>query len=244
MKAQNWVIVIVVLSGLLFAVFRPSIDLLPDISNSVQATDTASSKDSRLNGIDVAYYQGDISWSSVSADGIAFAYVKATEGVTYTDPQYANNIKKLKNTDIQFGSYHFFRPKDDAQQQAKFFLSKVDVKGQLPPVLDIEVTQDESPDNIKSSAMAWLKAVESQSGCKPIIYTDKSFWETNLGNEFKDYSLWLADYADKPSLPAGVNKYIYWQHSQSGKVDGISGNVDLDTYSGSKEELNSLLCKS
>ncbi|MFT5137700.1 MAG: lysozyme [Arenicella sp.] len=256
MKTGNLVIIAFSFLGLLFLLFRPSIDLLPEASASKKAPISAeqevttattvlpSKGAENLKGIDVSFYQGDIPWSSIDHDGIAFAYVKATEGVTLVDPQYKNNVAKLKSTTIRHGSYHFFEPDDDAEKQVDFFLSNVNVGGQLPPVLDIEVSHGVSPASIKSSALIWLKAVESKTGCKPIIYTYKDFWETNLGSEFNDYPLWLADYADHPSLPNGVSSYIFWQHSQKGTVKGISGSVDLDVYPGTEDDLQSLLCKS
>jgi lysozyme len=266
MKISNWVVIALAAFGLMFLLFRPSIDLLPEasatnkriISTETKVTTTTnvipikggennSAKNKgamNLKGIDVSFYQGVIPWSSISDTGIAFAYLKATEGVTLVDAQYQNNVEKIKSTTIHYGSYHFFQPGDDAEKQVDFFLSKVSVGGQLPPVLDIEVSHGLSPANIKSSALIWLKAVASKTGCKPIIYTYKDFWETNLGSGFNDYPLWLADYADHPSLPNGVSRYTFWQHSQKGKVKGISGAVDLDVYSGTADDLQSLLCKS
>jgi len=261
METGNRVLIAFAFLGLMFLLFRPSIDLLPEASTSVKTSISPEKEVSAitsvvphkgaenlnqrlLKGIDVSFYQGDISWSSIADDGIAFAYLKATEGVTLVDPQYLNNVEKLKSTPIQYGSYHFFQPSDDAEKQVDFFLSNVSLGGQLPPVLDIEVSHGLSPASIKSSALIWLKAVESTTGCKPIIYTYKDFWETNLGSDFNDYPLWLADYANRPSLPNGVSNYIFWQHSQKGKMKGISGSVDLDVYSGTVDDLQSLLCKS
>src|SRR5262249_28035984 len=60
-----------------------------------------------LNGVDVSHYQGTINWASVRGAGITFAFAKATEGTTYTDPTVNTNIAGMKANGIVPGAYHF-----------------------------------------------------------------------------------------------------------------------------------------
>lgn len=194
-------------------------------------------------GVDVSHYQNRINWHQVAASGKKFAFCKATGGITFTDPQFQNNWQQIKGAGMTRGAYHFFDPDDDAQKQADHFIATVTLEsGDLPPVLDIEVEQGQSPAEIDEEITVWLKAIEAHYHVKPIIYSDYSFLKRDLPEGFCDYPLWLAEYTSK--TPGGVacwDKWDFWQYSAEGKVDGISGNVDVDKYSGTDIEWKSLL---
>ena len=64
-----------------------------------------------------------------------------------------------------------------------------------------------------------------------------------MGDDFSEYLLWLADYAEQSSLPQGVKRWLFWQHSQKGRVNGIGGNVDMNYFSGDMQALKSYLCQ-
>jgi lysozyme len=116
--------------------------------------------------------------------------------------------------------------------------------GDLPPVLDVEVSGEQSPGVIAVAMQQWLDAVQQNLGRTPIIYTAAGFWNTALGGttSFAGYPLWVAEYTSNssPLLPTGFADYVFWQHSQSGSVPGIAGNVDLDQFNGSIAALNQL----
>ncbi|MBL0015595.1 MAG: hypothetical protein IPP17_03940 [Bacteroidetes bacterium] len=96
-----------------------------------------------IRGIDVSRYQGKIEWAKVKQAGIRFAFIKATEGTDYVDPYFAVNWDEAKDKGIARGAYHFFRPAQDGKAQAEHFLKQVKwTKGDLPPVLDLEVTDE------------------------------------------------------------------------------------------------------
>ncbi|WKL00296.1 GH25 family lysozyme [Paenibacillus amylolyticus] len=60
-------------------------------------------------GIDVSRYQGNIDWAKVKASGMTFVFIKATEGQTYTDPNYQKNVTSALAAGMLVGTYHFFR---------------------------------------------------------------------------------------------------------------------------------------
>lgn len=200
---------------------------------------------SGVQGIDVSHYQGVVDWQEVAQNGMAFAFAKATEGITYVDPQLAANWEGIRAAGLVRGAYHFFEPNDDATQQATHFLSTVQLApGDLPPVLDVETTGGVSDTEIWSGVTSWLQAVGQATGRQPILYTSPGFWSSHAPDlALTQYPLWLADYADQPTLPDGWTSWLFWQYSQSGSCPGVTGAVDLDVFSGSFQQLQDLVQK-
>jgi lysozyme len=194
-----------------------------------------------LPGIDVSHFQGEVDWSAVAATGVRFAFIKATEGLDDVDPRFAQNWQQSSAAGLQRGAYHFLHPNLDAKQQATHFLSVVTLDDDaLPPALDVEVTNGVPPAMLTACIETWLGTVEVALGCKPVLYTDPSFWRQNVGADLATYPLWLACYAATPEVPASWPSWTFWQHSQSGSIDGIAGPVDLDTCRLSLDELRRL----
>ncbi|MFC3033338.1 glycoside hydrolase family 25 protein [Pseudoalteromonas fenneropenaei] len=196
-----------------------------------------------VHGIDVSHYQGTPDWQQIASQPLHFVYLKATDGITYLDPQFKANLSQLKDTPLLYGAYHFFEPKDDPKQQAAHYLSYV--QGQalpLVPVVDIEVTQGVAADEIQTKLQVWLDEVEQALGCRPMIYSNGPFWQRYLGTQFNHYPFWLADYAVQPTLPASRDNWQLWQYSEKGQITGISQLVDLNVFKGTPEALASLRC--
>jgi lysozyme len=180
----------------------------------------------------------------VRADGVKFAFAKATEGQTFVDGQYARNRSRTSALGIPFSAYHFARPDRtayDAVREANHFLRTADLGGRhLLPVLDLEASGGLGPKALIRWAKAWLARVEARLGVKAMIYTSPSFWRDHLANTrwFADngYPVWIAHWrADEPSVPAanwGGNGWTVWQLSDCGSVPGIAGCVDVDIHRG------------
>ena len=194
-----------------------------------------------IRGIDVSNHQARVDWGRVKADGISFAYIKATEGTGFVDPRFGAYWAGAKAAGLPRGAYHFARPDTnsggtpatvakDARAEADAFLTVAFPRaGDLLPVLDLE-TDGLPPALMVQWTAAWLTRVQSQTGVKPVLYTYPAFW-SRLGNtkQFGSYPLWIASYGvASPHLPAGWSKYTIWQYSSSGSVPGIPGNVDLN----------------
>lgn len=192
-----------------------------------------------LPGIDVSHWQGAIDWDAVAAAGVEFAFIKATEGGDYTDPRFAANWAGAGRVGVLRGAYHFFRPQTDARAQAEHFLRTVPLApGDLPPVLDVEVTDGRSAQVIAAGVRTWLEEVERATGRRPIVYTRASFWTAQMGGGFGAYPLWVAHYGvSAPNVPAGWSGWTFWQHSDAGRVDGITGAVDLNWFNGDRAEM-------
>ena len=198
-----------------------------------------------IEGLDASHWQGSPDWSAAKADGIQFAIVKATEGRTFVDSEYATNRAAAAAISLPFGAYHFAQPdntRNDAVKEADHFVDTAQPTGNhLLPVLDLEVNNGLSSKKLRAWTKAWLARVEERTGVKAMIYASPSFWVEKMGNSrwFADngYRLWIAHWgAAQPTVPAqnwGGQGWTLWQYSSTGSVDGFDGNVDLDRYSGS-----------
>lgn len=199
-----------------------------------------------LAGIDVSHYQGEVYWQTVQNIGVDFAFIKATEGIHYRDPTYFEHATALQNSSIYSGAYHFFLPAENAIQQAKHFVKTVKQhqhRHQLAPVLDIEITQGQTPQAIKAAVDEWLEYVEDALNCRPVIYTDIRYWQTTLAAR-NDYPLWLAEYASQLQIPDKQKSHLrVWQYSNKGRVTGVQHVVDLNLIDLREQTLEQLLCE-
>ena len=199
-----------------------------------------------IHGIDVSKYQQVISWESVKEMKVknvqlGFAFIKATEGIVNTDPQFKRNWKKSKQAGMIRGAYHFFLATKDGREQAENFISEVDLeKGDLPPVVDIEQTYGVSTAILKKELKEWLAIVEHHYGVKPIIYTGVDFYSRNLGKEFNAYPLWAAHYYQY-TTPRIDRNWDFWQHSEEGRVNGILSKVDFNVFNGDSVQFRNIL---
>lgn len=203
-------------------------------------------QDYEIHGIDVSRYQDVINWKEVAdmevkGIKIGFAFMKATEGVGNVDPQFRRNWLQAEEQNITKGAYHFFIPGKNAIRQAENFMEIVTLKkGDLPPVLDIEIGRRLSLAQMQKEVRIWLDAVEKNYGIKPIIYTNIDFYEKYFQQGFEEYPLWIAHYL-QPDKPRIINKWVFWQHSENGRVNGIKAPVDFNVFYGDSADFNQLL---
>ncbi len=152
-------------------------------------------------GIDVSSYQGAFDWVAEKGS-ISFAFAKATEGSTLTDPEFARNWQQMKAIGIVRGAYHFGHPKDGAASDARAFLAVVRAhgldRGDLL-ALDLETTDGLTPAQVAAYARNWCADVAAATGRKPIVYTFISFAQQGNCAGLGGHPLWIAD----PSSPAG-----------------------------------------
>lgn len=203
----------------------------------------------RARGIDVSHYQGQVDWPKVAAAGNSFAFIKATEGQTYNDPMFVGHVRAAVAAGLTIGVYHVFSPCDDGRVQARHFLQALSgvltpPSQTLAPVLDIEGIQPQHLSCAAKEVKAWIDAVSEALTCQPIIYTSPTSWDRESLGDYANNALWLADYNEKPSLPEGWPAWTFWQHTQSGRLDGVEGSVDLSLYNGAAEDLHLQLCAS
>ena len=235
------------ITKLLFTPISQSRNPSPTTSPTVSESPNPAKKDKLLEGIDVSQFSGRVDWQTVKQSGISFAFIKATEGTSKIDRSFTTHWAAMKSAHIIRGAYHFFKPESDAQLQAELFLKTVKFEpGDLPPVLEVEISQNVTVANLIYGISKWLTVVEKATGRKPIIYISNIVATTNLEDlaTFSDYPLWIAHYgADKPTIPASWKTWTFWQYAGDvnfKNIKGINGTVDLNRFNGSLDDLKKL----
>lgn len=215
------------------------------MSASVMAAATASVK-----GMDVSGYQGNVAWSTAYANGARFAYVKATEGTSYTNPYFAQQYNGSYNVGMIRGSYHFALPGNSSgSAQADYFVNhgggwSADGKT-LPGAVDLEYNPYGATcyGLSKSSMAAWITAFSNRyrtrTGRYPTIYTSTSWWTQCVGTS-GNYSatspLWVARYSTAVgTLPYAWTFHTFWQFADSGVFPG-----DQNLFNGAYSRLQAL----
>lgn len=204
---------------------------------------------SGLNGIDISNWQKGINLSRVDA---SFVIIKATGGRGFTNPELDEQYAGAKKAGLLKGLYHFARDgwtDTNAKQEANYFLAQTKNlwDGQTIPVLDWE------GDNVHDTefALEWLETVRDALGVRPLIYMN-----LNAANSYNwsavqkaGYQLWLAQYPSNDRQgygPLGTRgtpkgwEVIMWQYSQSGRLSGYSGDLDLNVFYGIADDWKAL----
>lgn len=199
-----------------------------------------------VDGVDVSRYQGYIQWDVIASQDIDFAFIKATEGSSYRDPNFAYNWAGARQYGIHSGAYHFFSFESSGQTQAANFINTVgELENDLPPVVDLEFYGDYAADPLSKEDTRrildeLLDELEDFYGVKPIIYTTpKAYYQYIFGSGYGDYPLWMRNTYYKPT-----EDWTFWQYSDKGMLQGYDGKqtdntemyIDLNVYNGSYEE--------
>ncbi|HET9731965.1 MAG TPA: lysozyme, partial [Acidimicrobiales bacterium] len=220
---------------------RPNAFIAPGVPTLLQAG---------TPGIDVSNWQGHIDWATVAAQGVRFAYIKATEATTYTDPQFGSNYAGAANAGLIRGAYHFAVPNAaSGAAQANFFVDHgggwVADGRTLPPALDIEYNPygpdpcyGLTPSQMTSWVADFVTTVFHRTGRWPVIYTTTNWWGMCTGNSPQAGAhsrLWLASWTSSGQVrdrPYGWSSYTIWQYADRGAAPG-----DQDFFHGSYAQL-------
>lgn len=201
-------------------------------------------------GIDVSHWQGIIDWRKVQTSGKVFVYIKASQGVSGIDSQFVQNARGAKAAGMLVGVYHFITAssQNEAREEAQHFVNVMKKVGDaawfdLPPALDYEDNpKGISTAQINTVAQAFMVELTRLTGRKPILYTGNAF-ASNFNAALGVYDLWVARYSETrvPDNRPAWSKWTFWQYSDSGRVPGITGNVDLNEFSGTAEQLRAYI---
>lgn len=202
----------------------------------------------KVHGMDISHFQGDIDWNKVKQNQselypLKFVFVKATEGGDLNDDTFGRNFQSARAHGFIRGAYHFYNPSTPPVRQADFFIRTVKLeKGDLPPVLDIELKGKKNEKDLKQDLTVWLNRVEKHYGVKPILYTSYKFKMRYLNDSvFNSYPYWIAHYYVDSVRYAG--EWKFWQHTDVGSIPGIPKEVDLNIFNGTLEELESMVIR-
>ncbi len=221
-----------------------------DFRNWIKAEDTADNigryeyiKDGEvvsICGIDVSKYQGDIDWEKVKASGVEYAIIRLgyrgmNEGTLELDPYYLDNVKDAAKAGIKVGIYFFSQAKnqEEAVEEAEFVLEHIkDYKITYPVVFDTEevTTYDARANGLTRAertdcCIAFCEKIK-EAGYTPMIYANTRYMVMGLELErLGDYDKWFAYYGNSHIFPY---EFTMLQYSDTGRVPGIDGAVDLD----------------
>jgi lysozyme len=195
-----------------------------------------------MEGIDVHGSKGVIMWEVVRKSGKIFAFVKASEGLTFKDERIEQNLKGATAAGILVGPYHYARPdnrpsESGARAEATHFCRVIVAAGwkkelHARPVLDIEVGSGD----LSAWADAFCRQVIALTGVVPIIYSYTYFIRSHLRAEsLARYPLWLANYGrndgNRHPVPPSEGPWQHWtvhQYTSKGSTLGVSGNCDFN----------------
>jgi GH25 family lysozyme M1 (1,4-beta-N-acetylmuramidase)/uncharacterized protein YjdB len=193
-------------------------------------------------GIDVSKHNGTIDWSAVKNSGVSYVIIRCgyrgyTQGSLVIDPKFETNIKGATAAGLKVGVYFFSQAVDEVEavQEASFVLDAVKgYKISYPIFLDVEYSgasgnsgRADGLDKATRTAVckAFCATIRS-GGYTAGIYANKSWLETKLDpGQLSAYKIWLAQYAATPTY---TGRYDLWQYKSTGRVSGISGNVDMN----------------
>lgn len=194
-------------------------------------------------GLDI--YHGDspngtadgIQFHSLAAAGFQFVYLKASQGLTSTDPLFKAWWPRARAAGLIRGAYHFFDPDADPVAQADHLMAQADLEsGDLPFCLDVETDGQ----HVGANALKAAEHIKKETGYWPWIYASDSFYQDRLKGYFTEglHTLWIARYGHAPAT-----RYDCWQYSEEGRTPSISHALDLDVFAGTFEELQAKCVK-
>ncbi len=193
-----------------------------------------------VHGTDVAKYQNSVDWRKLRSQGVAFAFLKATEGGDRVDERFDENWSAARRVGIPRGAYHFYYFCRPAIEQAAWYIRHVPKeRSALPPVLDMEWNPASpscklrpDPETVRAEMKVFLDAVEKYYGKRPIIYTTIDFFEDNDLSRFRNYPFWLRSVAGHPDEKYSGLPWTFWQYTGTGILPGIDGDADINTFNG------------
>ena len=202
----------------------------------------------RSNGIDVSKWQGKIDWQKVKNSGIEFAFIRigyrGENGVVYKDDNADYNIQQAQKAGVLVGVYFFSTAVSDAEakEEAEWTLQAIEgypisypvvydcegYKNSTSRMFDLTATQR------TTHAMTFLETVKD-AGYDVMFYgargeiEDEAYWD--IQSIEKRYKIWVAQYSGvaypQKDTPDYQGKTAAWQYTNKGRVDGVSGNVDM-----------------
>ena len=185
-----------------------------------------------MKGIDVSVHNGNIDWNRVKNAGIAFAILRAGYGrvASQKDAKFEQNYSGAKAAGVPVGAYwySYATTPDEARLEAEVCVSILNNKQfEYPIWFDLEERSALNTGKANCSAMirAFCEVLE-KNGYWVGLYTSRSVLGTHIEDDIKTrYAIWAAEWNSKLNYSGAVG---IWQYSDKGRVDGISGNVDLD----------------
>ena len=203
--------------------------------------------------IDVSEWQGDIDWAKAKADGVEGVIIRLGYGWgNNADRKAQRNISECKRLGIPFGIYWYSYADTPsiAKEEGTDVVAKLKQFGVNPSDLAYPVYYDlekwtweghqppTDPNVYNNIVNNWYSALQS-AGYKNLgVYSYTSYLQGPLKHaDIYAKTAWVAQYGARMGFDSFPTNSRGWQYTSSGKVDGISGNVDMNAF-GNKEYVN------
>ncbi|MBR5730920.1 MAG: glycoside hydrolase family 25 protein [Firmicutes bacterium] len=193
-----------------------------------------------IRGIDVSKYQGTIDWRKVAFSDVRFAFIRIgyrgyETGKMVMDETFRYNIENALANGIPVGVYFVTKATsaEEGREEAQWIINNIRAYNVTwPVVMDFEGAKDETDRTYGMSAdtrdeviLAFCDTLR-EAGYTPMLYGSIGTYMTKMHIEkLEGINRWFAMYFNEPHFPYSMQ---IWQATDSGKVDGIKGDVDID----------------
>lgn len=179
-------------------------------------------------GIDVSHWQQNVDWKQVAADDVDFVML-GTRYKGEVDPNFRTNADAAYAAGVDLGAYiySYATSVEMAEQEADFILNLVkDYPISYPIAFDAEdagTLGTLPPEQVSAIINAFCRKIKD-AGYYPMVYANEYWLNNKIDKSSLDYDIWVARYNvmytyDSPAI---------WQATNTGSVNGIAGNVDID----------------
>lgn len=208
-------------------------------------------------GVDLSHWNTSVDFVALKAAGFEFAILKATEQVSYVDPTFAPRWRQALDAGMIVGTYHFFRSNYSGINQADHHLNTIAplldaTKGKIiPPDNDVETEDGVTVAVRKPRILDWHNLTKAALNLKPLAYSSQYMWQVLTGNMALDCTGWAAHWTSAATYlwpygwPVAGRKFVqfgvYPKHSWVPVVPGCTGEVDVNKFLGTLDELKAFV---
>lgn len=195
-----------------------------------------------IKGIDVSEFQGLIDWNKVKADGVEFAILRVGFGsdITSQDDKYIErNIEECERIGIPYGVYLFSyantvdKARSEAEHTLRLIKGHTLAMGVWYDIEDNNTSGSVSKETLTNIINTYCNTIKN-AGYEVGVYANLSWLNNKIESSVQDkWPIWVAQYYKECQYKGN---YKIWQYTSNGKVDGISGNVDMNYFYGELEE--------
>lgn len=189
--------------------------------------------------IDVSEWQGVIDFNAIKADGVGFVIIRVQSGSTHQDMKYMENIHKAQTAGLKYAVYAYaqYISDSDAKTEATDFYNRTQtaVGSGAKPVFYMIDCEEQSASNMRTATQSWNAQMSALgvSATNQVAYIANHLYDQFNIDVAKFGSIVVPSYGANDGTIANSTKpthpYDLWQYTSVGKVNGISGNVDMNT---------------
>lgn len=208
-------------------------------------------------GVDLSHWNASVDFQALKKAGYEFVYLKATEGVDYEDPTFQTRWQQALDAGMIVGPYGFLRSNQGGKNQAEFHLRVIEPLRNatddhiLPPAEDFETADGVSVAVRKDCLIRYHNRIKEEIARDPVCYSSPYLWKLLAENMTFDCVGWTAHWTSYavPSWPSGwpTTKRLFWQfgiyprYSWVPYVPGVVGDVDVNRFYGTLDDLKSFV---